>query len=317
MEYTLREIDKDLLAMQNVIRARYTEWGELLSSNEFSERETVLANTSWAKSGLITWGLFKGNCLVASCETFSTSAMNQGKYFVGTALASVVVPACHRRKGFASILLEKLMNLISTETDFACLFSEVGTNIYEKCGFTILPQLKLTIDTATIQNEQYLESRFLVHEEAIALWQVSLNTMRNPSIMPNSDQLLWNWERSQFYANALNRKPSAFVGIKSATALILFACDFKNKTLKILHANRSLIACDAEWISIWSELLTFAKSHQLESITAWIPQRLTAELLLIKDTFSGRVEEDKENVPMINFINLPKMEYQMEYQCWV
>lgn len=316
-EPKLIELSNSNSVLKSIYQVRFEPWGERLNFTQFIQREETFAQSSWYRSGLKTWALLLENIVLASCEVFSTNIQSKSQLLSGHLIASVLVEKRHQRNGYATLLLKKLLETQYKDSDFMCLFSEVGTHIYQRCGFVNHPIHRATLAISSNRSfTQMLSVEQLDRNQTLQRWVTSMNNITSPSLSPLQEQLEWQWLRSSFYANALQHKDCEIYGLEMNGSLLVLGYDFKYENLKILHCRRSAHTKDPEWIDLWKAAYSIAQRNRFSSIISWCPLRLEKDINLLSSVFDLQISEEGEDLPMFHFKDGHEMNLDIEYQSW-
>ena len=123
----------------------FSSWGYPFHTLEqYVERERLLRQTPFSKSGLTTWVLIEAETpmdLLSACETYEYPSLTlvDGEVVEGTcfAIASVFTPPHHRKKGYAATMLTTLLAELKKRKGAVAstLYSDVGPDFYSKFGW--------------------------------------------------------------------------------------------------------------------------------------------------------------------------------------
>ena len=206
-------------------RVTFPEWGARLSLPQYLERERALRAHPFSR-GMRTWLLTDGPEVLASCETYDNRSQVGPHRGVSWSIASVYVEERHRRRGHATRLMDLLAEEAARREVQACvLFSDVGTAIYERAGFQVLPDLH---DWVLGPREGEVP--------ACDLWVpvVSEPPAGELVLQPSLEQLDWALERERLYARFLSRVGPSVHSAQAGAARATWAAYFKANELIIL-----------------------------------------------------------------------------------
>lgn len=279
-------------------------WGQALDRPQFLERERVLRAHPWARSGMETWVWAEGNRLLASCETFRSRA-RRGPYHGDVySIASVITEPALRRRGYASAMLEVLLQNLRARPGAlgAALFSEVGPSLYARLGFETAPDSEDLVYPADVEEWPYGVSK--VHaplppvpeppaDEGLVLW-------------PTAEQLDWHLERSRFYARALVRPMGKVLGARMGEACLWWQPYFKSRELLVLWTQA---ATPHETKPLLDAARFTARTLGFRQVRAWAVPTLDA-------TGAQRVPRDDE-LPMSMTFHGPAVWRNVQRALWV
>jgi GNAT superfamily N-acetyltransferase len=206
----------------------YSEWGKLLSPEDYVARELRLRAHPWAHANMRTWLLCADDgAALASCETFRTDSFQRapdGSLLPGDsfAIASVFTEERLRGQGHAT----RLMDLLASELErqprahSALLFSDVGPRLYARSGYRELPAWDWHLSPSPGPPGEPVDSLLRASDIGPALGR-----MRRPEVpfffWPTPAQLDWHLERGRIYVEHLgcSLPPSAGATVGGSTAL--------------------------------------------------------------------------------------------------
>ena len=133
-------------------RRSHGEWGDLLTEDEYVERENTLRKTEAAQIGHQGWTLVKDGESLSGCETLEHRAfvLRPGKAEVESTLChniGTVFTPKEQRKGFGSTMMLHLAKALkdfvkrggdTVKPDFSYLFSDIGQDFYAKNGWRVM-----------------------------------------------------------------------------------------------------------------------------------------------------------------------------------
>ncbi|WP_257448373.1 GNAT family N-acetyltransferase [Archangium lipolyticum] len=206
----------------------FSEWGKLLTPEEYIVRELRLRSHPWALADMRTWLLCSDEgTVLASCETFRTDSFRRapdGALLPGDsfAIASVFTEERLRGHGHAT----RLMDLLASELErqprahAALLFSDVGPRIYARSGYRELPAWDWHLPPSPGAPGEGVDSLLCASDLGPAL-----DRMRRPELpfffWPTPSQLDWHLERGRIYVDRLgcSLPESAGATVGASTAL--------------------------------------------------------------------------------------------------
>lgn len=226
----------EMSAPEKVARDRLTfsVWGTGLTREQYLDRERLLRQTDHGRLDMRTWALrVPSGVIVGSCETFRLPLIPTG---VVEVVASVFVDAPLRGARMASRMMQALVaHRRIAGIDGMLLFSEVGAKLYARAGFKTLPSPSRTWEAAA--NGEAATHRLLISERTQALeWR---NQARAERIDLRLMEQVFDWhlERSLFYAQAMPRRMTGFVGTRVGDVQALWVPDYKGNVLRVLDVT--------------------------------------------------------------------------------
>jgi GNAT superfamily N-acetyltransferase len=287
-------------------RVTYAAWGERLELPQYLERERLLRAHPWAAHEMTTWLLVKAGVVMASCETFRMGSrlaagrrVEEGSTY---AVASVYVEPHFRGRGLATELMDLLIQQLDgqppDDAQAVILFSDVGTELYERSGFEALRSREwvLPADPAA----QHSEKVELIHQpnlpEALARFRRPNDTFL---VWPSADQVDWHLERERCYAQLLNRVRPEACGARWGERAILWMADFKEEVLRVLLADLGDGAGALVNASLFGAAQLMAAKAGLKSVILWDePWVFQGDVPV-----PGKQRERSSSIPMIRSLS--------------
>ncbi|MFE8602155.1 GNAT family N-acetyltransferase [Archangium violaceum] len=280
----------------------YSEWGKLLSPEEYATREKRLRAHPWSRSGMRTWLLCAGDGgVLASCETFRTGSFlrtDGGSLVPGDsfAIASVFTEERLRGHGYAT----RLMDLLATElelqprTHAAILFSDVGPRIYARSGYQALPAWDWHLSPTPGDPAGPVDS--LLREDGLA---TALGRLRHPDVpfffWPTPAQLDWHLERGRIYARHLGCSLPASAGATAGASTILWGLVGRSPELTVLMLDAR--STSEAWALLEAARREASRSG-LSRVVLWEEPSHAPLLPLLKGGGTTRVARDG-SLPMV------------------
>ncbi len=238
-------------------RLTFSEWGATLSLEQYLDRELHLRAHAFSK-GMQTWFWCDGPRVLASCETYENDSRVGEVSGVSFSVASVFTQVELRGRGHATQMMTALLQRLRGQ---ACvLFSDVGAPLYERSGFTAVPEEDWVLPALAGG----------VPEDEVEPLKAPLEISRAPPsdgstlvLTPTAAQLDWALERERLYARFGSRTRPSFSGARADGATALWAASYKHDELLILYldgehptkvlraAQRQAHRCGLNQVRIW------------------------------------------------------------------
>ena len=137
--------------LDQITRLTYDIWNEGLSERAYSQWNAAQMRTPWGRTHLQRLALVDvSGRLLATAKRYRYHMRLDGRVGWMSGIGAVFTPPLQRGKGFASQLIEQLLEIERKEGALlAGLFSEIGATFYERLGFTPVP-----IDEVTVRVER-------------------------------------------------------------------------------------------------------------------------------------------------------------------
>jgi GNAT superfamily N-acetyltransferase len=137
--------------LEQIVRLTYDIWNEGLSERAYSQWNAAQLRTPWGRTHLQRLALVDdAGRLLATAKRYRYRMRLDGRAGWMSGIGAVFTPPLQRGKGYASQLIEQLLEIERKEGALlAGLFSEIGATFYERLGFTPVP-----IDEVTVRVER-------------------------------------------------------------------------------------------------------------------------------------------------------------------
>ena len=137
--------------LDQITRLTYDIWNEGLTERAYSQWNAAQMRTPWGRTHLQRLALVDDSGrLLATAKRYRYRVRLDGRVGWMSGIGAVFTPPLQRGKGYASQLIEQLLEIERKEGALlAGLFSEIGATFYERLGFTAVP-----IDEVTVRVER-------------------------------------------------------------------------------------------------------------------------------------------------------------------
>lgn len=134
--------------LEQILDFTYSVWNEGLSRAAYSQWNSAQLRTKWGKQHLTRVALVDtAGRLLATAKRYRFDARVDGRTGLVSGLAAVFTPPDLRGHGYATALLEQMIDEERRAGALAAaLFSEIGADFYERVGFTSLPLDEVTVN---------------------------------------------------------------------------------------------------------------------------------------------------------------------------
>ncbi|MDM5221265.1 hypothetical protein QUF86_11115 [Peribacillus sp. NJ11] len=125
--------------MEAVYMMGHDVWGDKMAANEYI---TMCRNSSKYKKG--KWHVLEETATKELLSSLIVYELNPSEALIVRGIGSIATPMHLRKKGYASLLIQKVINDLEQRmncTDFF-LYSDIGTAFYKKLNFIELPSTK-------------------------------------------------------------------------------------------------------------------------------------------------------------------------------
>lgn len=135
--------------LDHILDRSHSLWGEGLSRKAYAQYNLAQRATRWGRAHLDRVALVEGDRVLSSAKRYRMELSIDGRPARTLGIGAVFTPPDLRGRGFARVLLDRLLDGgVSEGFDLALLFSEIGASYYERAGFVALPRdtLRLAVD---------------------------------------------------------------------------------------------------------------------------------------------------------------------------
>ena len=133
--------------LDRVLGSTYGLWNEGLTERAYGQWYRAQIRTPWGRQHLQRFALVDdAGGLLATAKRYRYHVRLDGRSGWMAGIGAVFTPPPHRGQGYASQLLERLLEMERRDgVLFAGLFSEIGTPFYERLGFAAVPIDEVTV----------------------------------------------------------------------------------------------------------------------------------------------------------------------------
>jgi len=283
-------------AEQTQITNRNTivDWGKGLSSDQYSERETILANLDFTEDNFVVWVLVpKENPttldIICSCETFRRTAfvtISPGviEEHICYSIASVFTPPSNRNNGYASTMLLLLSNKLKEQgASFSFLYSDVGPVFYKRLGWQLYSHTEIRLDVSkpikyernvTLTPINYNDIKRIAEKDCELLkLEMRYTGRRAVAVVPSAPCIEWMIMRAKYFAKACDiDEPTEWGTVVSSRddslEFVLWSHEFYEKQLLVLRLRTG--GSDHQVTrALLRQAQTEALKHNLDKIIIW------------------------------------------------
>ena len=136
--------------LDKILDHTFTVWHEGLTRAAYGQWNGAQLRTNWGQTHLRRVALVDNDGrLLSTAKYYRFEARLRGRDGWMWGLGAVFTPADQRGRGYASILIERLVEQARAEgAVLGGLFSEIGAPFYERLGFTVVPFDEVTVSVA-------------------------------------------------------------------------------------------------------------------------------------------------------------------------
>lgn len=143
----------DGVLLDRILDDTYPTWNEGLSRQAYGQWNTAQLRTPWGRDRLHRFALVdEHGDVLASAKRYRHDVRIGDRRGWMCGLGAVFTPPQHRGRGYASTLVERLLDDADREGALvAGLFSEIGAGFYERLGFSRVPMDEVTVHVTRAQ----------------------------------------------------------------------------------------------------------------------------------------------------------------------
>src|SRR6185436_6826741 len=133
--------------LERILDSTYPIWNEGLSRQAYGQWNAAQLRTPWGRDHLHRFALLdEHGGVLASAKRYRHDVRVGDRNGWMCGIGAVFTPEPHRGRGHASTLVERMLEDASREGALvAGLFSEIGTDFYERLGFSRVPMDEVTV----------------------------------------------------------------------------------------------------------------------------------------------------------------------------
>jgi GNAT superfamily N-acetyltransferase len=133
--------------LDQIVSLTFDIWNEGLSRRGYAQWNAAQLRTPWGRTHLHRLALLDDDGrLLATAKRYRFRVRLDGRVGWMAGIGAVFTPPLQRGKGYASRLIERLLEMERDEGALlAGLFSEIGTPFYERLGFAAIPIDEVTV----------------------------------------------------------------------------------------------------------------------------------------------------------------------------
>lgn len=134
--------------LDQITRLTYDIWNEGLTERSYSQWNAAQMRTPWGRAHLQRLALVDdAGRLLATAKRYRHRVRLNGRVGWMSGIGALFTPPLQRGKGYASQLIERLLEMERNEGALlATLFSEIGATYYERFGFKTVPIDEVTVN---------------------------------------------------------------------------------------------------------------------------------------------------------------------------
>jgi GNAT superfamily N-acetyltransferase len=144
----MRLVPAEGALLEQILDCTYPVWNEGLSRTAYSQWNSAQLRTKWGKQHLARVALVDAaGRLLATAKRYRFDARLDGRTGPVSGLAAVFTPPELRGQGYATALLERMIDDERRAGALAAaLFSEIGADFYARLGFAPVPLDEVTVN---------------------------------------------------------------------------------------------------------------------------------------------------------------------------
>jgi len=136
--------------LQQILDESYEIWADELTPRAYAQYNLAQLRTPWGRHNLCRYALLDADGhVLTSAKRYGLYARLDGREMAAVGIGAVYTPRAQRRGGHAAAIVNALVNdAAAAGAELAVLFSEIGTDYYERLGFVAVPRHELLLSVA-------------------------------------------------------------------------------------------------------------------------------------------------------------------------
>jgi GNAT superfamily N-acetyltransferase len=263
--------------LERILDDTYPVWNEGLSRQAYGQWNSAQLRTPWGRDHLHRFALLdqRGDVL-ASAKRYRHDVRLGDRNGWMCGIGAVFTPEPHRRRGYASALIERMLDDASREGALvAGLFSEIGTTFYERLGFSRVPMDEVTVHVTRAKGSPAMLVRTGVDRDypSICAIHAARSSEASFALRRDPDALHYAIAKKRLFAGlspAGSRQIEFFVAEEGATA-VAYVVLSQNQFGWTLEEAGDRDPAGARLGAILQVLVAREPSTELPLIRAWWP----------------------------------------------
>lgn len=265
-------------AISRILQDNYSIWSPGLSPDAYRHYIQYQFALPWGRRNLRYWNYVLDREPVSSCKIYNIPLQSRSKQYRVAGIGAVFTPERHRGNSYATRMLELVIDRCRKNNfDALLLYSDIGTEFYEKLGFELLgdSDFRFALEPNSIPADRVARSldltvRLLAQsdlENVIRMYDRELcrsaygvkrdlaylqfKTLREAYVFAHSKL---SWPKLEIMAVDLERDGGGYALFEQG-----------GKVLRLLE----LVGPEAIKMLIWQELLELAQKREITLIRGW------------------------------------------------
>jgi GNAT superfamily N-acetyltransferase len=264
--------------LERILDDTYPVWNEGLSRQAYGQWNAAQLRTAWGRERLQRLALVdeRGDVLASAKRyRYDVRIGDRNGWMCG--IGALFTPEAHRRRGYASTLVERMLEDASREGALvAGLFSEIGTEFYERLGFVRVPMDEVTVNVTRASGSPATLVRAGVERdyESICAMHASRSSGAMLALRRDPDAFHYALARKRLFAGlspAGSRQLEFFVAEEGATA-VAYVVLSQNQYGWTLEEAGDRDPAAARLGAILQVLVAREPATELPLIRAWWPR---------------------------------------------
>ena len=190
--------------LRQILDESHVIWNDGLSRRAYEQFNVAQLRTPWGASHLGRFAFLDDNGrLLTSAKRYTLRVRLDGREFNAVGIGAVYTPEPQRGHGHAPKIIERLIADAQADgAELALLFSEIGTEYYERLGFTRVPRRQVLLSVVDKPGAPMVLVRAAEDRDVPAVTALAA-TMAAPhrfALVPTADAIRYSLARKRLLA---------------------------------------------------------------------------------------------------------------------
>lgn len=131
--------------LEQILEESHEIWSDGMTRRAYGQFNAAQVRTPWGADRLCRYALLDdAGEVLTSAKRYGLRVRLDGRELDAVGIGAVYTPRAHRGRGYAPLIINQLVDqAASSGAELAVLFSEIGTEYYERLGFVPIPRHEL------------------------------------------------------------------------------------------------------------------------------------------------------------------------------
>jgi GNAT superfamily N-acetyltransferase len=272
--------------IEEILDGSWPQWGDGLTRSGYGRYNEAQLLTPWGRSHLTRVAVVEDGRVLTSAKRYRFTVQLDGQPLQAVGIGAVFTPHSERGRGHAPRLIERLCDEARLEgCALAMLFSEIGSEYYERLGFRVVPHSTSDITVRTKDGAPAVLVRAGEERDAASVAETHARRVSRYrfGLVPDADQINYSVAKKRMLAGfdlSGRRTVEYFVAEEGYQAVAYLLIQVTRPLVPGEPEGWSLAACgdrDPEGARIGAMLQVLLARHPGErppTIRAWWPDGL-------------------------------------------